>query len=252
MLRRMPVVGAWRPGVAYRPGTVVAFQNVNYRVLLAHTSIPPQPPTTRFDLWERVNNNDGSWQPQITYAPDDRVTFQGRLFSSLQHNRATNANNPVAAPSLWQELPTTACGQLSSFCAGNTNATAVSCVSTGQAGVEATCLGQLQNCLNVCRPEVHHSPCSGLCANPVSFTVPDGTVFQSGALGTGAGCYETASKIDTGTCSGFGGGRTLTINGVPEVCNNQGWPAPLPPQRNDGYCIQTSPGPNAGAAFTAQ
>jgi len=29
-------------------------------------------------------------------------------------------------------------------------------------------------------------------------------------------------------------------------------PAPLPPQRNDGYCIQVSGGPNANAAFTAQ
>jgi hypothetical protein len=248
----MPVVGAWRPGVFYRPGTVVAFQNVNYRVLVQHVSIPPQPPTARFDLWERVNNNDGSWAPQISYAIDDRVTFQGRLFSALQTHRATTGLEPTTAVSLWHELPTTACGQLTEFCTGNTNATAVSCVATGQANDETTCRAQIQACLNVCKPEVHHSPCAGLCANPVAFTVPDGTTFQSGSLGTGAACYETLSQIDSGTCTSLGGGRTLTVNGVAEVCNNQGWPAPLPQQRNDGYCIQTTAGGNPAASFTAQ
>jgi FtsP/CotA-like multicopper oxidase with cupredoxin domain len=251
MLRGMPLVNSWRPGVNYRPGTVVAFQNVNYRVLAPHISTG-QPPTARFDLWERVNNNDGSWAPQISYAVDDRVTFQGRLFTALQLNKAAIGLEPTNAPQLWQELPTTACGQLSQFCAGNTNATAVSCVATGQAAVEATCLGQIQACLNVCRPEVHHSPCSGLCANPTVITVPDGTTFRSGNLGTGAGCFETLSQLDSGTCTNFTGGRRLTVNGVPEVCNGQGWPAPLPVQRNEGYCIQTTAGNNPTASFTAQ
>lgn len=82
--------------------------------------------------------------------------------------------------------------------------------------------------------------------------MPDGTTFQSGNLGNGPACYETLSKIDTGTCTKFNGGRTLRINGVEENCNNQGWPAPLPTQRNDGYCIEVSAGNNAAASFTAQ
>jgi hypothetical protein len=83
------------------------------------------------------------------------------------------------------------------------------------------------------------------------FSAPDGTTFASGNLGAGAGCFETLSQLDSGTCTNFGG-RRLTVNGVPEVCNGQGWPAPLPPQRNEGYCIQTTAGGNPTASFTAQ
>ncbi len=252
MLRSMVIVNRWRPLTRYKPNTVVEHQGINYRVLKEHLSLFPQPPTARFDLWERVNNNDGSWQKQIRYAVDDRVTFEGRLFVALQLHQANTGLEPTSAPQLWRELPNNACGQLTDFCAGNTNATAVACVATGQAAVQATCLTQLQGCLNVCQPEVHDSPCSGLCANPISFSVPDGTTFQSGNLGNGPACYETLSKIDTGTCTKFNGGRTLRINGVEEKCNNQGWPAPLPSQRNDGYCIEVSAGNNAAASFTAQ
>jgi spore coat protein A, manganese oxidase len=252
MLRRMIVVNRWRPGVIYKQGTVVEYQGANYRVLEGHLSLPLQPPTARFDRWERVNNNDGSWAEQITYAVDDRVTYQGRLFSALQLHQARAGLEPTSAPQLWRELSTTACGQLTDLCAGNTNATAVACVATGQAAVEATCRTQLQGCLNVCQPEVHDSPCSGLCANPISFSVPDGTTFQSGNLGTGPACYETLSKIQTGTCTKFGISRTLRINGALEICNNQGWPAPLPSERNEGYCIQVTAGNNAAASFTAQ
>lgn len=252
MLRRMVVVNRWRGGVNYRANTVVELGGVNYRVLVAHMSKPTEPPTARFDLWERVNNNDGSWAAQITYAVDDRVTFQGRLFSALQLHQARVGQEPPAAPQLWRELPTTACGQLTQFCANNSNATAVTCVSTGQANTEATCLAQLQGCLNVCQPEVHNSPCAGLCANPVAFSAPDGTTFRSGNLGKNAACYETLSQLDTGTCTHVTGPRTLRVNGVDEPCNNRGWPAPLPPQRNDGYCIQVSGGNDPSASFTAQ
>ena len=252
MLRHMPLVNSWRPGVNYAPTTVVAFENVDYRVMLRHTSTAAQPPTARFDLWERVNNNDGSWVPQINYAIDDRVTYQGRLFMALQTHQARTTLEPTNAPQLWRELPMTACGQLTELCAGNTASTAATCVATGQAGVEATCLAQLSGCLFTCQPEVPQSPCSGLCANPIAFSVPDGTTFSSGTLGTGAACYETLSQIDTGTCAGLPPGRRLTVNGIDEACNNQGWPAPLPQQRNEGYCIQVTAGNGPNAAFTAQ
>jgi len=252
MLRHMPLVNNWAPATNYPTGTVVAYQNVDYRVLVRHKSIAAQPPTARFDLWERVNNNDGSWATQINYAVDDRVTYQDRLFMALQLHQANVGLEPTNAPQLWRELPLTACGQLTELCAGNTAATAATCVATGQAGVEATCLTQLSTCLNTCQPELPQSPCSGLCANPVAFSVPDGTTFSSGDLGTGAACYETLSQIDTGTCIGVPPGRRLTVNGVEETCNNQGWPSPLPQQRNEGYCIQLTPGANTNAAFTAQ
>ena len=77
MMRTQPLVALWRPGVSYPVGRVVARQNVNYRVRRAHTSQSTQPPNTRFDLWERVNNNDGTWQPQIIYAVGDRVLRPG-------------------------------------------------------------------------------------------------------------------------------------------------------------------------------
>ncbi|HEX3761075.1 MAG TPA: carbohydrate-binding protein, partial [Kofleriaceae bacterium] len=250
MLRRMPLVNSWKAGVDYSPNTVVAFQSVDYRVLVAHHSSASQPPTSRFDLWERVNNNDGSWAAQIRYAVDDRVTFQGRLFIALQFHQARTGMEPTSAPQLWRELPLTACGQISQFCATNTSTTATSCVATGQAGDETACLGQLSSCLNTCQPAVQMSPCSGLCANPIAFSVPDGTTFSSGRLGNGAACYETLSQIETGTCSNPDH-RALTVNGVAEQCNGHGWPAPLPAQRNEGYCIQVSAGPSP-LSFTAQ
>jgi hypothetical protein len=252
MLRHMLLVNGWKPGVAYKSGTVVKFQNIDYRVVVPHTSTAAQPPTARFDLWERANDNDGGWATQINYAVDDRVTYLGRLFVALQLHQARTGLEPVNAPTLWRELPLTGCGQLTTLCAGNTSATAVSCVATGQAAVETTCLAQLNTCLNTCQPEVPQSPCSGLCANPIAFSVPDGTTFSSGALGTGTACYETLSQLDSGTCAGLPPGRRLTVNGIEETCNGKGWPAPLPQQRNEGYCVQVSAGGNASAAFTAQ
>jgi len=254
MMRTQPLVALWRAGVSYPAGRVVAHQNVNYRARRAHTSQSSQPPNTRFDVWERANNNDGTWQPQIVYAVGDRVLHQGQLFKALQVHQAQGSQSPPANPAVWDALPMTACGQLAEFCADDTGSqTGAECLALGQAGDEAACRGEeaegLMRCLSVCEP-VHASPCSGLCANPVGFTVPDGTVFRSGALGSSPSCHETTSELLSGTCSGFGDGRKLTVNGREMPCNNGTWTYPLPPQRNHGYCVQTTPG-NSGAAFTA-
>ena len=253
MMRTQPLVALWRPGVSYPAGRVVARQNVNYRARRAHTSQSTQPPSTRFDLWERVNNNNGTWQPQIIYAVGDRVLHQGQLFKAQQVHQAQSSQAPPASPALWDALPMTACGQLAEFCADDAGTpTGAECLALGQAGDEAACRGEeaegLMRCLSVCEP-VHSSPCSGLCGNPVAFTAPDGTVFQSGNLGAGASCHETTSELLSGTCSGFSDGRRLTINGRQMPCNGS-WNYPLPPQRNHGYCIQATPGPS-GASFTA-
>jgi hypothetical protein len=103
--------------------------------------------------------------------------------------------------------------------------------------------------LSACEP-VHPSPCSGLCSNPVSFSVPDGHTFESGPLGTRASCHETSSKLLAGTSSNFGD-RTLTVNGR-EMPSSGNWPYPLPPQRNEGYCIRTTASQFSSARFTVR
>jgi hypothetical protein len=255
MMRPLPLVNLWKTGVSYQVGNVITHNNINYRVRQAHTSQSDWSPPVVPALWARVNNNDGSWQPQIIYAVGDRVLHDGRLFRTIQQHQAQPGWEPPNTPALWDELPMTACGQLAEFCADDAGSqVGAECLALGQAGDEAACLGEeaegLMTCLSVCE-FVHHDPCSGLCPNPVEFTVPDGTTFQSGTLGAGPTCHATTSELLTGTCAGFSGGRQLTINGRVMPCNGN-WPYPLPPQRYDGYCIQTNANGAAGANFTAR
>jgi hypothetical protein len=182
------------------------------------------------------------------------VLHNGQLFRALQVHQAQVGWEPPNTPALWDPLPMTACGQLAEFCADDTGSSAgAACFALGQAGDEAACRGEeaedLMGCLSVCEP-THAPPCSGLCANPVGFIVPDGTTFQSGPLGAVATCHETTSELKTGACNGFAGGRTLTVNGRKMPCDGS-WPYPLPPQRNHGYCIQTTQG-SQGATFSAK
>jgi len=249
MMRTLAVVNPWRAGHAYLAGNVVAFNNVDYRARVTHTSAAGQTPNTRFDLWDRVNNNDGTWQPQIRYAANDRVLFNGQLYNATQVFQAQPSQTPAANPALWRPLPLTACGQLAQFCQGNPNPTAAQCLADGQAGVESTCLGEIEPCLSFCQPQ-QATPCSGICNNPTRFSVADGSSFQSGNLGTGATCFETSSRLFQGVTSSFDSSRTLTINGRPQPVNGN-WKYPMPPMRDDGYCIQISAGTNAFAAFAA-
>jgi hypothetical protein len=266
MMRTQPLVAAWAAGVGYPLGRVVAHKNVDYRVRAPHKSQAGQPPNTRLDLWERVNNNDGTWRPQIIYAVDDRVVFQGQLFRALRVHQARAGRTPPDNPALWDALPNTACGQLAEFCADDAGSspTAAACLALGQAGDEEACRGGsadpleqaaegLMTCLSACTHTHMHGaghPCSGLCNDPMTFSVPDGTTFLSGPLGTGATCHETFSQLASGTASSFAGGRRLTINGRPQPANAN-WRYPLPPQRHGGYCIQTTPGSQPSAAFAA-
>jgi hypothetical protein len=84
------------------------------------------------------------------------------------------------------------------------------------------------------------TPCSGLCANPVAFSVSDGNTYTSVNLGTSEGCFETTSEIVTGSC--LSSLRPLTVNGKTMPCDALAWPVPLPTQRHHGYCIQVAPG----------
>lgn len=254
MMRKMPMIGLWASGKTYVVNTVVAHNKINYRVRVQHNSTGSQPPTARFDLWERVNNNDGTWVPQIIYARGDRVLHAGLLYEAKSVFQAQNGQTPNVNPALWSALPMTACGQISQFCAGKSDTPPSTdigtCQATGAGNVEETCLTQLNNCLAECFEHVQ-SPCSGLCNNPTKFTVPDNTTFQSGALGTGAACFETTSELLSGTCNGIGSGRRLTVNGKQVNCNGGNWPYPLPTQRNNGFCIQVTAGSGSTASFQA-
>lgn len=83
------------------------------------------------------------------------------------------------------------------------------------------------------------TPCTGLCTNPVNFTISGS--YQSGNLGTGAVCLQTTSPVHGGNCGNFVSPRTLQVNGKTETCNNQNWSS-LPAMRNGGYCVQTTTG----------
>jgi FtsP/CotA-like multicopper oxidase with cupredoxin domain len=248
MMRKLPLINAWAAGEHYAPGTVVAHQDVNYRVRVTHTSNAGETPDERFDLWERVNNNDGTWVPQIVYAVGDRVLHQGQLFKALQLHQAQPGQTPAGRPDLWDDLPTTACGQLQEFCHSATDPAATQCHDVGHAGDEAACGAELASCLAVC-DHAHANPCSGLCADPVLFSVADGTDFQSGQLGTGEACFATTSELASGSCWGFAGDRQLTVNGRPMPCGAGNWPHPLPTQRHHGYCIQATAGNQPWAGF---
>jgi hypothetical protein len=91
------------------------------------------------------------------------------------------------------------------------------------------------------------SPCAGLCSNPVNFTI--GSNYQSGNLGTGAGCYQTTSVIHGGNCGNFTSPRTLSVNGTQETCTYTNWSS-IPATRNGGYCIQITAGNYSWAYFS--
>jgi spore coat protein A len=268
MMRQLVVVNAWAPKVAYKVGTIVAFDNVDYRVTTAHTSVAGQTPDMEFSLWDRVNtdtSSGGEWEPQVRYAVNDRVTFNGDLYSALSVFQAQTGQTPPENPSLWKALPMTACGQLAQFCQGNPLPEAQQCLALGQAGNEANCLGQigdgfqgvfsgpaigLSQCLSDCLATTLATPCSGLCNDPVQFTVADGSTFQSGNLGTGPACFETQSRIAGGASTGFASAAQLTVNGRVEPANAS-FTTPLPPMRHNGYCIQTTGKNNKAASFSA-
>jgi hypothetical protein len=265
MMRELVIVNAWAAGVHYKVGTVVAFDNADFRVTTAHTSVSGQTPDTRFDLWDRVNNEastkGGQWTAQVRYAVNDRVLFNGNLYVARSVFQAQPGQTPASNPSLWTALPNDACGQLAQFCQGNSVPFAQQCLAAGQAGNEATCLGALgsgsrgmpnigmSECLSDCLATTLPTPCSGLCNNPVAFSVAGNGNFQSGNLGPGAACFETQTRLTGGRSAGFASSRQLTVNGRVEPLNAK-WNSPLPPLRHNGYCIQTTAGNGSSAAFS--
>jgi FtsP/CotA-like multicopper oxidase with cupredoxin domain len=242
MMRPMPLCRLWAPGVDYPVGKIVAHQDVNYRVLVAHTSRASEPPTARFDLWERVNNNDGSWQPQIIYAVRDRVLHEGQLFEALHVHQAEPGQVPSDNADLWRPLPTTAKEQLVLFCDPNDPVQAPF-FEIGQNGSEEEAREVLQAALAVCEP-VDRVASDGITEDAVHFDLPDGETFRPDPE-PGTAFYETHSQLFDITVDRLGRGQSVTVNGrAMRVGRNY----PLPPQRNHGYIIGTT----GGATFIAR
>ena len=117
MMRTLAVVRGWAAGKSFQAGNVIAFNNVDYRARVAHTSTAGQTPNLRFDLWDRVNNNDGSWQPQIRYAANDRVLSGGKLYAARSVFQAANKVSPPPRPNAVAALRLKRVSPLGSFTA---------------------------------------------------------------------------------------------------------------------------------------
>jgi FtsP/CotA-like multicopper oxidase with cupredoxin domain len=243
MMRQQPMVFLWRAGMSYPAGRVVAHNNVNYRARVAHTSRSGEPPTARFNLWERVNNNDGSWQPQIIYAVRDRVLHNGRLFQARHVFQAQPGQTPPTRPDLWEPLPMTAKGQLVFFCDPDDPETA-EFFDIGQNGTEEEAREVLRAALAVCDP-INPLPSSGITEDAILFDVPDGDVFRP-APTSGTTYYETLSELlFVQLPNQLSSGQSVTVNGR---FMRPGVNYPLPPQRNEGYVIRVT----GGVTFSAR
>jgi FtsP/CotA-like multicopper oxidase with cupredoxin domain len=243
MMRPQPMVFTWRAGVSYPVGRVITHNNVNYRVRVAHTSTSTEPPTARFDLWERANNNDGSWQTQIIYAVQDRVLHQGQLFEALHVHQAQPDQVPPDHPELWTPLPMTAKEQLVRFCDPN-NPDHAEFLEVGQNGTEEEARAILGAALAICH-RVDPTASAGITEDAIHFMLDDGDEFSPPAT-PGTTYYETMSRLlsvrlpDTLQPS-----QSVTVNGR---TMKAGLNYPLPPARNEGYLIKTTD----NATFTAR
>ena len=250
MMRRLPIAPLWAGNVSYPVGRVVTHQNINYRIRVAHTSVAAQPPPTRFDRYERVNNNDGTWQPQIIYAVGDRVLFNGQLFRALSVHQAQAGQTPPANPALWDALPNDrlrAAGRVLRGRHRQSDGRDLPGDRTGGRGSDLPDAAQhLPAGLRVraCR---RRARASATTRSPSRCRTA--ATSSRARSGTGATCHQTTSEIFSGSSSSFVSPRQLTVNGRLMPLNGN-WTA-LPTQRHEGYCIQTTAGNNSFAAFTA-
>ena len=173
---------------------------MNYRARVAHTSRFGVPPTARFDLWERVNNNDGTWQPQIIYAVQDRVLHGDQLFEALHVHQAQPGQAPPDHPGLWQPLPTTAKEQLVTFCDPGDPEQA-GFFDVGANGTEEDARAILGAALAVCH-RIDPMPSAGITEGAVHFMLADGKRFRPEPT-PGTAFYETMSRAPHDPASGL-------------------------------------------------
>lgn len=204
MMRDLVVINPWNSRKRYEPGTVVQYQAVNYRVLTAHQASEATVPPARFDLWERVNDNNGEWLPQISYVVGDRVTYDGRLFVALVAHQAQRDQPPPSSPAVWDELPLTFCGQVARFCAADASALGSSCREQAASGDEATCQGQLGGCIAACAPSsvagAHQEGESGGHLDYASYCGQLARYCHGNGSPLGVACHDIGHAGDEAAC----------------------------------------------------
>jgi spore coat protein A len=202
MMRDLVLINPWNDQKRYDPATVVQYEGVNYRVLKAHPSSPSTTPPSRFDLFERVNDNDGEWASQINYVIGDRVTYAGGLFIALANHQAQPNATPPTLPELWEALPQTFCGQITRFCAADSSDTGATCRDQAALGDETTCQGQFSGCLATCAPSsvggAHHEGAAHVdyasnCGQLASYCHADETPL-------GVACHDLGHAGDEAAC----------------------------------------------------
>jgi len=152
MMRDMPLINLWQSGRRYETDTVVQYQGVDYRAVSNHAARAEAPPLDSFEQWERVNDDDGGWAPQIQYVVNDRVLHEGQLFLARAAHQSLPGQPPPSLPAIWQPLPQTFCGQLTTFCGGIEEDAAATCNATGLQADEAACEATFAPCLAQCAP----------------------------------------------------------------------------------------------------
>jgi spore coat protein A, manganese oxidase len=203
MMRDLVIINPWSAQKHYDPGTVVQDEGVNYRVSKAHAASSSTRPASRFDLFDRVNDNDGAWAAQIQYVTGDRVTFAGGLFRALADHQALPDATPPTQPALWEALPQTFCGQLTQLCAADPSDTGATCRDQAALGDEATCQAQFASCLATCAPSsigaAHHEGAAAhvdyasSCGQLASYCHSDETAL-------GVECHDLGHVGDEAAC----------------------------------------------------
>ena len=112
MMRPLTVIPTWKRGTTYpvgfrgSPGRqqgLVDLNGVDYQARVAHTSFLE--PNTRFDQWERINNQNGDWAVQTIYNVGDRVFCNGFVWRALrQHQAIPFVNEPGINPVFWARV----------------------------------------------------------------------------------------------------------------------------------------------------
>jgi hypothetical protein len=132
---------------------------------------------------------------------NDRVLFEGRLFLARAAHLAQPAQTPPSAPELWQELPQTFCGQLTTFCGQNPDELAATCNTTGQAGDEAACQATFAQCLAECAPsDLSHEGQGHAHEDYASYCGQLASACHSDTTELGVACHELGHSGDEAAC----------------------------------------------------
>ena len=198
---------------------------------------PARRPNTRFDLWDRVNNNDGTWQPQIRYAAQrPRALGRAALRRALgvpgaERADAGRQSRPVAGAAddrLRRSWPSSA----------RATRTRPRSSAGRRPGRQRDHLPRRDRALPVVLPAAAGDALLGPLqqpdrgsASPTAATSSRGTWARARpASRPPRGCSRARAAASSAA-------KSLTVNGRPEPLNGN-WNYPLPPMRNDGYCIQ--------------